>query len=137
MDKKNFKPVYIRGTETGKGVIEALIALGGINYCHYNGKCDDYIYYMMPNNSICSALVNSQCGKYIIAIAKEIKPIKWRAARGSTYYFVYVDGCTNVMKITDCNDIFDNTRYDCGNYFRTEAEAKEMAEKIKKILLLG
>lgn len=130
---KNFKPVYIRGTETGKGVIEALIALGGINYCHYNGKCDDCIYYMMPNNSICSTFINSQCGKYIIAIAEEIKPTRWRAERGGTYYFI--DGCMNIIKIIDYNDIFDNTRYDCGNYFRTEAESREMAEKIKKILL--
>lgn len=33
---KNFKPVYVRGTETGKGVIEALEALGGKNNC---GSC--------------------------------------------------------------------------------------------------
>lgn len=130
---KNFKPVYIRGTETGRGVIEALIALGGINYCHYNGKCDDYIYYMMPNNSICSALVNSQCGKYIIAIAKKIKPLRWRAKNNGQYYAI---GATmKVVKLHDYRDVEGARLYNCGNYFRTEEEAKEMAEKIKKILL--
>lgn len=130
---KNFKPVYVRGTETGRGVIEALIALGGINYCHYNGKCDDYIYYMMPNNSICSALVNSQCGKYIIAIAKEIKPLRWRAPRCSTYYAF--NSVMLVMKFSDYETKNDYSRYECGNYFRTKEEAQEMAEKIKKVLL--
>lgn len=130
---KNFKPVYIRGTETGKGVIEALIALGGINYCHYNGKCDDYIYYMMPNNSICSALVNSQCGKYIIAIAKEIKPLRWRAKNKSKYYVVAAT--MEVVELCDYKDIQSANLYKCGNYFKTREEAEEVAKKIKKILL--
>ena len=130
---KNYEPVYVRGTETGKGVIEALIALGGINYCYYNGKCDDYIYYMMPNNSICSALVNSQCGKYIIAIAKEIKPLRWRAKNKGKYYVVAAT--MEVIELCDYRDIQTANLYKCGNYFRTREQAEKMAEKIRKVLL--
>lgn len=37
---KNYKPVYVHGTKSGKGVIEALIAHGGINNCDYKGNCE-------------------------------------------------------------------------------------------------
>lgn len=130
---KNFKPVYVQGTETGKGVIEALEILGGKNNCGYNGKDDNVIYYILPSGYIGAVTTNSTQGSYIMATAEEIKPFRWRAERGSTCYFV--DSCMNVVKIIDYNDILDNTRYDCGNYFRTREEAQEMAEKIKKILL--
>lgn len=131
---KNFKPVYVQGTKTGKGVIEALEALGGINNYDYAGTGDECIYFIMPNtNFICMTSYETKFSQYIRVIAKEVKPLRWRAKRGGTYYFI--DGCMNVIKMYDYTDIFDNARYDCGNYFKTEAEAKEMAEKIKKVLL--
>ena len=131
---KDYKPVYVRGTETGEGVIEALEALGGKNNCDYKGNCDTNIYYIDPNtNFICGINEYAQFTPYIKATAEEIKPLRWRAEENSPYYFV--DASLEITKVYDYRDHSDNVLYDCGNYFRTEAEAKEMAEKIKKILL--
>lgn len=134
---KNFKPVYVQGTKTGKGVIEALEDYGGINNCDYAGAGDECIYFIMPDtNLICMTSYESKFGQYITAIAKEIKPLKplrWRAERNNPYYFI--TPILNVIEKYDCGDNGDIDLYNCGNYFKTEAEAKEMAEKIKKILL--
>lgn len=133
MDDKDFKPVYIRGTETGAGVIEALEALGGINNCNYDGKCNDYIYFIMPSNFICTTCVGSAYGAYVMATAKEIKAYRWRAKRTDAYYTL--DSTLDVIESTEYGDRYDDGRYDSGNYYRTRKEAEEAAEKIKKVLL--
>lgn len=131
---KNFKPVYIHGTKSGKGVIEALIAHGGINNCDYKGNCETNIYYISPDtNFICGINDYTQFAPYIIATAEEIKPLKWRAEQGAGYYTV--SNTIDVMKMYDVRDSFDNKRYENGNYFKTKEEAEIAAEKIKKILL--
>jgi hypothetical protein len=129
---KNFKPVYVQGTKTGKGVIEALEAHGGKNNCGYNGKDDTAIYYILPNGYIAAATINSTQSNYIMATAEEVKPLRWRAEPGSPYYIV----CTtmDVMKLYDIRESSDNKLHANGNYFRTREEAEEMAKKIKKIL---
>ena len=135
--KKDYKPVYVRGTKTGKGVIEVLEALGGINIYDYAGAGDECIYFIMPDtNHICMTSYDAKFGQYIVAIAKEIKPLKplrWRAERCEGYYTI--DSTLVVIESTECRDRYDNGRYESGNYFRTEEEAREMAEKMKKILL--
>jgi hypothetical protein len=129
---KDYKTVYVRGTETGKGVIEALEAHGGKNNCGYNGKDDTAIYYILPNGYIAAATINSTQSNYIMATAEEVKPLRWRAEPGSPYYIV----CTtmDVMKLYDIRESSDNKLHANGNYFRTREEAEEMAKKIKKIL---
>jgi hypothetical protein len=129
---KNFKPVYVRGTETGKGVIKALEAYGGKNNCGYTGKDDAVIYYILPNGYIAAVSTNSTQSNYIMATAEEVKPFRWRAEPGSPYYIV----CTtmDVMKLYDIRESSDNKLHANGNYFRTREEAEEMAKKIKKIL---
>lgn len=130
---KNYKPVYVHGTKSGKGVIEALIAHGGINNCDYKGNCESNIYYIAPNtNFICGVDEYSQFAPYVIATAKEIKPLKWRAEQGGGYYTI--GNTIEIMKMYDVRDCFDNKRYENGNYFRTEAEAIEMLKKVKKTL---
>lgn len=131
---KNFKPVYVQGTKTGKGVIEALIARGGINNCDYKGNCETNIYYISPDtNFICGINDYTQFAPYIIATAERIKPLTWRAEQGAGYYTV--SNTIDVMKMYDVRDSFDNKRYENGNYFKTKEEAEIAAEKIKKILL--
>lgn len=130
---KNFKPVYVRGTETGKGVIEALEALGGKNNFDYNGKNDTAIYYILPDGYIAAVSTNSTQGNYIMAVAKEVKPLRWRAELNNSYYIV--NSALEVERLYEDGELTDVVLYNCGNYFRTEAEAKEMAEKIKKVLL--
>lgn len=127
---KNYKPIYVRGTKSGKGVIEALIAYGGINNCDYKGNRESNIYYIAPDtNFICGVDEYTQFVSYIKATAKEIKPLKWRAEQGSGYYTIA--NTMEIMKMYDVRDSFDNKRYENGNYFRTETE---MLKKVKKIL---
>ena len=130
---KDYKPVYVRGTETGKGVIEALAAIGGKNNCAYNGKDCNRVYFIMPDNYICTVSINSTYGKYIMATAEEIKPLRWRAERSYTYYTI--ESTMTVVESAEYGDRYDDSRYKCGNYFRTREEAEEVAKKIKKILL--
>jgi hypothetical protein len=134
---KNFKPVYVQGTKTGTGVIEALEALGGINIYDYAGAGDDCMYFIMPDtNHICMTSYETKFSQYIRATAKEIKPLKlprWRAKNKGQYYAIGAD--MKVIKLHDYRDVECARLYNCGNYFRTEKEAQEMAEKIKKVLL--
>lgn len=130
---KNFKPVYIRGTETGKGVIEALKILGGKNNCGYEGKPNNVIYYILPSGYIGAATIDSTQGSYIMATAEELKPVRWRAEQSGGYYTIA--NTIEIMKMYDVRDCFDNRRYKNGNYFRTETEAMEMLKKVKKTLL--
>lgn len=130
---KNYKPVYVRGTKTGKGVIEALEALGGKNTRFYRGTDYGSIYFMMPNNFICRTPINSAYSNYVIATAKEVKPLRWRAENKGQYYVI--SATMEVIQLCDYRDVQCTNLYKCGNYFKTEVEAKEMAKKIKKILL--
>ena len=134
---KNFKPVYVQGTKTGKGVIEALEALGGVNNSSYAGAGDECIYFIMPDtNLICMTSYDAKFGQYITAIAKEIKPLKplrWRAERNGNYYLVYTT--MDIIEVYDHRTPLDDDHYNCGNYFRTKEEAEKMANKMKKILL--
>lgn len=131
---KNYKRVYVQGTETGIGVIEALEAYGGINNFSYAGTGSNCIYFIMPNsNLICMTDYESKFGEYITVTAKEVKPLRWRAELNGSYYIV--NSPLEVERLHEDGEPADDKLYNCGNYFRTEAEAKEMAEKIKKVLL--
>ena len=130
---KNFKPVYVQGTETGKGVIEALEAHGGKNNCGYNGKDDTTIYYILPSGYIAAVSTNSTYGNYIMATAEEAKPFRWRARHCDHYYTI--DSTLSIIESTEYGDNYDKGRYESGNYFRTKKEAEIAVEKIKKLLL--
>ena len=55
---------------------------------------------------------------------------RWRAGIKEEYYLMYSD--YSVIKDEDCYTKIDTARYDFGNYFKTENEALEYAEYIKK-----
>lgn len=129
-----YKPVYVRGTKSGTGVIEALVHFGGKNDKNFSGTDRDSIYYINPEDNIIHlASEYSDFGKYIIATAKELKPFRWRAERCGYYYTI--DSTLVVIESTECGDRYDNGRYESGNYFKTAEEAKEAVKQIKKILL--
>lgn len=131
---KNYKPVYIHGTKSGTGVIEALVPFGAKNDKNFSGTDRDSIYYISPeDNTIHLASEYSDFGKYIIATAKELKPFRWRAEQHEGYYTI--DSTLVVIESTECGDRYDNGRYESGNYFKTIEEAKEAVKQIKKILL--
>lgn len=130
---KNYNPVYVRGTKSGIGVIEALVARGGINNCDYKGNSETNLYYIDPNtNFIYGINEHAQFAPYIKATADEIIPLKWRAERRGVYYTI--DSTMLIIESTEDGDKYDKGRYKSGNYFRTKKEAEEALAKIKKIL---
>lgn len=54
---------------------------------------------------------------------------RWRAEEGGRYYFI--DSCLEISYDRDGRHKIDNTRYENGNYFRTE---KECENKLKEVL---
>lgn len=62
-----------------------------------------------------------------------IRP-KWRAEKDREHYY-YVSSYGSVGKDTDYRRNADNKRFEVGNYFKTEEEAKE--SKFYKVFLSG
>ena len=62
----------------------------------------------------------------------EMEKIKWRAKKYSSYYFINAIG----KVINDEEDFskVDSDRFEIGNYFKTEEEAQEYADKFKELL---
>ena len=58
---------------------------------------------------------------------------RWRAEKHEIYYLMFPD--FSVSNDKDWYSVADNACYDFGNYFKTEAEALEYAEYIKKCSL--
>lgn len=65
------------------------------------------------------------------ADTKKLEPIRWRAEKGATYY--YVDERGNVLACSDTHGCADDWRYFFRNYFRTREAAKPYAEKMKEL----
>lgn len=56
---------------------------------------------------------------------------QWRAKKEQFYYYIS-DSC-KVHWDREIQDILDDSRYECGNYFKTKEEAESYAEKIREI----
>lgn len=67
--------------------------------------------------------------KKIEELEKQESKVRWRADVGGKYYCAYSAGIVDWHY--DIRDESSTNRYDLGNYFRTEEEAKKMVEKIK------
>lgn len=63
------------------------------------------------------------------------KPKGWRAKEGETYWFVNSNGVC--IDVHENREKFDDYCHDFGNYFRTEEEAKAMADRFRAILKGG
>lgn len=64
---------------------------------------------------------------------KQIEDIRWRAEENELYYYLIVGHPTRVKNIADKRLLFDDVRYESGNYFRTYESAKKVADQIKDI----
>ena len=60
-------------------------------------------------------------------ITKSVK--RWIGVKDRFYW--YIEGDCKVYGEYEKDDDYDNARYEIGNYFRTEEEAKEVVEKTK------
>ena len=65
------------------------------------------------------------------AETKKLEPIRWRADKDCTYY--YVDERGNVLGCNDTRGCASDSRYSCGNYFKTREVARPYADQIKEI----
>lgn len=73
-------------------------------------------------------------GKDWDAEKKELVEWRWKPKIGESYFFI--DSFGEIHKGMICS--YNNKKlFDFGNYFKTEEEAGEMAEKIKKLLKGG
>ena len=84
--------------------------------------------------SICTAEEKALIEEKVKAINEKygIKK-RWRAGIEEEYYLMYLD--FSVIKEDDYYTETDTARYDFGNYFKTENEALEYAEYMKKCSL--
>lgn len=84
--------------------------------------------------SICTAEEKTLIDNKVKAVNKKygIKK-RWRAEEDNEYY--YIDSEFSIRSDNDNYVISDNNKYMNGNYFKTEKEAKEYIEYIKKCSL--
>ena len=59
---------------------------------------------------------------------KEEKNKRWRATNNWDYY--YITNAVDILKEYENHSEIDNSRYDTGNYFKTEEQAEETKKKI-------
>lgn len=62
---------------------------------------------------------------------KELEDIRWIADKDCTYY--YVDERGNVLGCNDTRGCASDSRYSCGNYFKTREAARPYSDQIKEI----
>lgn len=63
---------------------------------------------------------------------KRVERIRWRAKKGEEYHFMNTDFTT--VNTTELGDDVDTNRYGALNYFHTEEQTKEAAERVKNTL---
>jgi len=64
-----------------------------------------------------------------------IRPKRWRADKGNVYWTI--DEMFDVISQDEDSDTADDKSCELGVYFRTEAEAEAMAEKLRRVLKDG
>lgn len=63
---------------------------------------------------------------------KRVEKIRWRAEKGKDYYFVYSDLTT--VNTNELGFDVDTDHHNAFNYFRTEEQAQQAAERVKETL---
>ena len=63
---------------------------------------------------------------------KKVENIRWRAKKGEEYHFMNTDFTT--VNTTELGDDVDTNRYNALNYFHTEEQTSEAAERVKETL---
>ena len=77
--------------------------------------------------------LKNECGKRWNSETKKLEDIRWRAEENELYYYLIVGNPTIVKNMADTHLLFDDARYESGNYFRTYKAAKKVADQIKDI----
>lgn len=62
---------------------------------------------------------------------EELKPKRWRAKQDGEYWLL--DTKLDPFNTIDKRFSIDDGRYNCGNYFQTEQQSKDFAERIKQL----
>lgn len=75
--------------------------------------------------------LENELGKKWNPDTKELDDIRWRADKDCTYY--YVDERGNVLGCNDTRGCASDSRYSCGNYFKTREAARPYSDQIKEI----
>lgn len=65
---------------------------------------------------------------------KQEKYYRWKANYNEDYFYIKSNG--DIGKATDQNFMWDRSRYDIGNYFKTQEEAENILEKQKTFMQL-
>ena len=86
------------------------------------------------NVALCTSEEKALIEKKVKAINEKYGIIKrWRGKRNDVYFSI--DGCFLCDDDEDFYAKYDNRKYEIGNYFKTEEEAEEYAEYMKKCSL--
>lgn len=133
------KKVYCKGTNDGKGVIEALKERGGMLETPLFGNSKNLIYYIDPvTNRIISTSKDTSTYNMVISNYTEIQPLKpkrWRAGKGKYYYTVLIIwGEAKVISSIDTDDCTDISRYEKGIYFQSPEAAQPLADKLNETI---
>lgn len=130
----NKKVYYIYGTETGEGVIGALINKGGhIGNEQFTGQCPDGAYYIDAQGCIkCTRDANML--SLLKMAGTELNPRINRQQVGMPYYYVdMLDGIANAQYRFDTESELDDRLYELGNYFQSRDEALVFVNTIAKL----
>lgn len=87
---------------------------------------------MQEKQSFLERLKN-EWGKRWNPETKKLEDIRRRAKENELYYYLIVGNPTIVKNMADTHLLFDDARYESGNYFRTYEAAKKVADQIKEI----
>lgn len=130
----NKKVYYIYGTETGEGVIGALINRGGyIGNEEFTGQCPDGAYYIDARGCIkCTRDANML--SLLKMAGTELKPHINRQHVGMPYYYIAIqDGIVNAQYRFDTESELDDRLYELGNYFQSKNEAVPFINEITQL----
>lgn len=138
MEEQNNK-VYCLGTKDGIGVIEALEAKGGVNSDALDGNAVDHIYYIDPvTNKIISTYKDCLAYNMVISNYTEIEPLipkSWRAEKREPYYTIdSYNGLCTIRMSYECHNSLDDSRYNSGNYYRTQEECLKVADACNEVI---
>ena len=97
----------------------------------YNNVTDNYE--ETPNCILLYEREKERLEKFIERVNEKYgKPKRWRAERNRGYYYINDYGI--IYYTTDDYVSADNDRYEIGNYFKTQEQAKKALERVKKVL---
>lgn len=96
------------------------------------GDIKENIHPATPEETEIFTRIMAENGYEYDPVKKEVRKKRWRAKNGEKYFYIMTD--MSVTDDTEANWYYDYSRYESGNYFRTEEEAEKVAAQFKEIL---